>query len=656
MDDLIALMGETHESKSDAAPQSVEERNLSTIYSSEVRSQSDIVSVGVIDPLTKIRIIDRMRSKVEIIDSMSSYNLQFQSTESIANMSKAMLSTLIVKPSENDIASGKSNIMTMGIVFSNSGTKLSKNGRGFCIFKVGDLHTGPTISVLLFGSAYLTHLKRVQSGDVIAVLAGTLLPSQNGRETRISMSVNDSDQIISVGKAMDYGLCCMVEKKRVQYSNSFQSGSNDQDVRCQNYVDLRCTKYCKFHLKKAKEQHQSQREVSIKNGSNKKQTFIQIARKETGKKSTSFEVSIGGNMKLIMPGEKRVIPAKKSLSDYALPRSSSSTGGMPVSSALQDALSYGAIKVNPNTNISTDTKRLKSGISRLHSTLNRSTHSSMQDLRSISTAATLLQKSNDKDVFTDLLGEALKTDAKSSNSSLQSCKRHFSESENFDGGVQVPKPNSILFGRNSILSTPSMSQCEHNPATKNDVTPSPDQLDEIRQKQRLFSEKLLHKNSNSTTNSLNLKRKESKVTSSAADLLLDSVKLTEETRSSILVSKSKFSAEADSALYARNRQSINELEKQEESLNKRGLVKQAKELEHTGFVKKEYVCNTCRKVTKFRPQTCVRQRHNVKLRREITKKEALAENRIRENGKATKEGGLLLGAGLEWSGWNHSNN
>jgi hypothetical protein len=651
MDDLLALMGNAEETDNDIFEVNTNEASLSFAEEEPVKELSESRekgnskgSVGVVDPLTKIRIINRKRSKVEMVDIISP--MTFHSTASLASMSKAILSTLIVKPSANDDAAGKSNMATMGIVFSNSGTRISKNGRGFCALTLGELHTGPTVSVLLFGDAYSTHTKQVKAGDVISVLASNILPSQNGRETRISLSVSESDQIVHVGKAMDYGLCSMVEKKKVQFSNAFHSGVMEQDVRCKNYVDLRCATYCKFHMKKAKDQQQRQSGSAI-HGGKKTQTFMQNAREEHKMKQpfSAFQNS-NSTLTILQPNRQNIVASTNSVSMNTQKPKISSSGGMAVSMALQDALhsrndglttklSSTIVSNNllSNASIASKLKKAPRHIQVNHGTLNVN--------RSIE------NKNNDHN---DLLGEALNPDTTSNKTNPYTRKRQILQGVNkFDGQVQVPRPCS-LFGDNILRQTPALNTKRGESSIQNITNISPEQTLQIREQQKRLADQL--KKQPIPSKVINPYTNKTEITSS--DTFFNQVTLSDETKSSILSAKSKFSSEAESALYAQSRQTMNELEKQESALEKRELKKKKSNQENDDtLIKSVYICGTCRKTTKFKPQTCIRQRHQVKIRRELKKKEDLAESRQKKNKDATKEGGLVLGAGLEWSGWTH---
>lgn len=651
MDDLLALMGNAEETASDifevnkneAALSFPEEEPVKELCESRDKRSSSKDSVGVIDPLTKIRIVNRKKSKVEMVDIISS--MTFHSTASLASMSKAALSTLIVKPSANDDAAGKSNMCTMGIVFSNSGTRISKNGRGFCALTLGELHTGPTVSVLLFGDAYSTHTKQVKPGDVIAVLASNILPSQNGRETRISLSVNESDQIVHVGKAMDYGLCSMIEKKKVQFSNAFHSGVMEQDVRCTNYVDLRCATYCKFHMKRAKDQQQRHSGSAIRDGK-KTQTFIQSVREEYRMKQPSSALNRNSTRTILNPNRQNIVAATNSVSMNTQQPKISSTGGMAVSMALQDALLSSNDSLKSKLSCTNTSNTFFSNVSMASQSKKAPRHIQVNH-GTLSVNRSIEKKNNDQN---DLLGEALKPDTKSNKTNPYARKRRILQGvDKFDGQVQVPRPSS-LFGDNNVFSqTPALNKRGES-SIQNIRNVSPEQILQIKEQQKRLADQL--KTQPITSKVINPYTNKKEITSS--DTFFSQVTLSDETKSSILSAKSKFCSEAESALYARSRQTINELEKQESALEKRDLKKKKSNQENDDtLITSVYICGTCRKTTKFKPQTCIRQRHQVKIRRELKKKEDLAESRQKRNKDATKDGGLVLGAGLEWSGWTH---
>ena len=92
---------------------------------------------------------------------------------------------------------------------------------------------------MLFGQAYAKFTTALKPGHVAVFVGMNLMPTKDnyGKETRISFSINDVDQVVLVGKALDYGVCS---------SRVVTSGGNGRS--CSKYVDLRIGKYCQYHV------------------------------------------------------------------------------------------------------------------------------------------------------------------------------------------------------------------------------------------------------------------------------------------------------------------------------------------------------------------------------------------------------------------------
>ena len=230
---------------------------------------------ATIDPFTKIRIVNRQISKLDLVDIFSPFD--FHTTATLSSMSNQtfssiLISSSILSTSTSSSPSGRTNAATMGIIFKNSKTQISKKtSRAFCILTIGDLHTGPTISILLFGSAYSKFVTIIQSGYVVAFVGMNLLPMREnvGGETRVSFSVNDVEQVYVVGKALDYGICAGHTKGGTGSAGGLQGsyyGDKKEMKRCRNYVDLRISKYCQYHLRQ--QHHQPQHQQRYNNTSN----------------------------------------------------------------------------------------------------------------------------------------------------------------------------------------------------------------------------------------------------------------------------------------------------------------------------------------------------------------------------------------------------
>ena len=288
MDDLLALMGEAPDgpaAPAAAAPSSTSgipvadesshrrqsESSSSNHQTHHVSSEAAAVAKkrrrreqSTLDPLTNLRITNRRTSRFDLSDALAPF--EFVTSARLAAMSTRDLGRYITQPSAsgggaggfsfgagpapnantNDFTGGKSNLATMGILFSNSGSKVSSNtGRAYSIFQLGDLSTGPAVSVFLFGDAYSKHTGNSagsyagRAGSVVAILAPNILPPKRGGATSVSLSVNNADQILLVGTAQDYATCSGMI--RVRRDGSFV------DTRCTKFVDKRCGLYCQAH-------------------------------------------------------------------------------------------------------------------------------------------------------------------------------------------------------------------------------------------------------------------------------------------------------------------------------------------------------------------------------------------------------------------------
>jgi len=198
-----------------------------------------------VDDRIGIRMINRKMAGIDLMNLMSDY--PYQSTATLSASSLANLNRLLADPaSVVDAATvcGRTNLATIGLVFSNSGTRVAASGNAFCVLQIGNFRTGPTVSVLLFGSSYSKYCRNCGAGKVVALINPRLLPAKTGGKdsTAISFSVNDEQQIIMVGDARDFGYC----KGTVR-------GKNEQGVwvsnakQCCHYVDKRVGLYCPQH-------------------------------------------------------------------------------------------------------------------------------------------------------------------------------------------------------------------------------------------------------------------------------------------------------------------------------------------------------------------------------------------------------------------------
>lgn len=716
MDDLLALMGSDNEDDAISSDHNTKQasrepshqvediasRKNKTITSrnsqsapSQSTTPSNGAAAGSIDPYTKIRIVQRRTGKVELVDLLAPF--QFVTTAGLANMNKAQISALITHPSNNNDSespSGRSSMASMGIVFSNSGTRMSKNGRAFSIITLGDLHTGPTVSIFLFGHAYSDFTTKIQTGSVIAVVGSSIMPSRQGGETRISLSVNDIQQLILVGKAVDYGTCAG-EDTRKNYSNNGQGHSNVK-AKCKSYVDLRLGRFCKFHKKKQL-QSQGGAKKHSHTGVKKNMTFMQGMRAETDMRKVamarmasrgSINQSIpSNNMTIVMPGMGTVVAAHVGTSGTKYNSLTSSNkshqrGALGGSKALEQALGMSNVNFGIGTMAAPANKSMQRApkqmsISNTSTTARRTTPAAGQIGLKVSSSGIsnpYLSKTTVVPVnrnvsqptqslaTNDILGQVLAphrrsaTHAPLTKSNPEKRKRNLVHMKGMNGQVQVPKPNTLFnqaVAPNSYNSTPYIAQIQP-------ITPSPQQKSAMREQQKALAERLKHGKTSANIHKIMHKSKSKSDSSSGPpdlDSILGMVPLSDEKRASVLEAKSKYSLEADAESYAKSRKVISELEKQEAKHDKI----QARKTQavsgttpgSTGTTKivSEYKCLTCKKITQYTPLLCISANHKVKIKREIKKQESTIDKRLNLKTRSADDGGMILGAGLEWSEW-----
>ena len=111
--------------------------------------------------------MDRKISSVDLVD-MISIN-PYHTPATLSAMSLTALARLLIDPPiriDPATVMGKMNVVTVGVVFGNSGTKISKKGGAFCILDIGNFTSGPCFSIMLFGDVYSKHVRTCVPGRV----------------------------------------------------------------------------------------------------------------------------------------------------------------------------------------------------------------------------------------------------------------------------------------------------------------------------------------------------------------------------------------------------------------------------------------------------------------------------------------------------------
>mmetsp|Transcript_9102 Transcript_9102/g.8698 ORF Transcript_9102/g.8698 Transcript_9102/m.8698 type:complete len:101 (+) Transcript_9102:848-1150(+) len=82
--------------------------------------------------------------------------------------------------------------------------------------------------------------------------------------------------------------------------------------------------------------------------------------------------------------------------------------------------------------------------------------------------------------------------------------------------------------------------------------------------------------------------------------------------------------------------------------NNKGKNNNNNEKQNKSSIVTEWKCHTCNKLLSTRPKLCIAYKHKVVIKRSIKKKLTSVESRLKQ--KDVENGGIVLGAGLEWSG------
>jgi hypothetical protein len=224
-----------------------------------------------VDDRIGIRMRNRLVSSNDLMELITVY--MYFSPSVLSAMTLSRLNALLQDPSPiidyATVAGKTENLVTIGIVFSNSGTRISSKGGAFCVLTIGNLNSGPCLSIFLFGSAYGKYCVSCKPGTVIALMQPKLLPANrgdgnsggsgsgsgsNGRNSNnnsnnstVTFSVYDIGQLKVVANAKDYGTCKASSFSRDKQNNGTWSSTGQ--TTCRHYVDKTISEYCDFHRK-----------------------------------------------------------------------------------------------------------------------------------------------------------------------------------------------------------------------------------------------------------------------------------------------------------------------------------------------------------------------------------------------------------------------
>ncbi|KAJ8046617.1 Protein MCM10-like [Holothuria leucospilota] len=123
--------------------------------------------------------------------------------------------------------------VTIGVLISKSSPKTSKNGKQFSVWKLNDLSPHcPTVGLFLFGRSHEDHWKTVE-GSVVGLLNAKVMPQKDNSSNELSLSVDNSQKLIVLGKSKDLGWC---------------KGKRKDGASCTMFVNKADSEWCDFHI------------------------------------------------------------------------------------------------------------------------------------------------------------------------------------------------------------------------------------------------------------------------------------------------------------------------------------------------------------------------------------------------------------------------
>lgn len=609
MDDLLALMedDEPQELEQSSAPRRHEEAQRSTKPASakvtpptgKRPNRPTPPTRQSVPPLSRaeagvdaklgIRMLNRKIGSIDLLDLMSSN--PYYSPASLVAMTTASLNNLLQDPAAViDVATvtGRTSLLTIGIVFTNSGTKISKSGRAFSILEIGNFATGPIVTVFLFGDAYSRNCKICVPGTVIALLNPSIVPpkennSSKGNSNSLSLSVGDQRQLLPVAKARDYGICKGVSKSK-------RPDGRLTEHSCKNHVDTRQGHFCRKHSKQANAKHGK---------TAKDQTFLQKTRQELPKQPTMAEL-LNGNRQMVMPGNQLL-----------------QTKTNPLLSKAPRKMVKG---------------QAPQGQSKIATLPNRNPYRKQQILtKPVPTAA-----AQQKPIQMGFAGQWL--NGKSAGTAIAKKRKVNLDGCGFDGNVMVPKANKLF--RSSAPVQPQRASATES---------AEDRERAIRERQsslsRAFQEMTNSGNASQPhKKKLLVKKTKKHPASSSTGFFAD---LPDIDVAKVMNAKSRFETEVKAEEYARKRRAVVELEKNENRQQKKEAKKKSNK--PTSKVQREWHCVDCKRTFGVDPKMCKRMGHRVKLKRSIEEQKTVTEKRLQLDDKAVEDGGMKLGAGVEWT-------
>lgn len=689
MDDLLALFDETEENGDATASPAAErvrhdrpkqKRRAEDHYETPAMSQTQQFALSV-DDRVGIRMLHRKVSGVDLMNLITDH--PYHSPAQLSAYSLAHLNKLLADPAaivDAATVNGKTELVTVGLVFKNSGTRLASSGNAFCLVTLGNLATGPSVSVLLFGSSYSKHCSSCTPGKVVALVNPRLIPPKTGGNdsTTITFSVSEEHQLVLVADARDYGCCKAMARAKNENGHWVSNGKQ-----CNHYVDKRVSEYCTQHRKQA---NVNSALVAARGGMTT--SSIQQLRLQ----ATAYPTAQGNKMRALVGTQAPMLPTANSNRSVAgwLAQGQTPANTMQAKLAGNSLLhprgqapiatnQRGLFSTAPHQQV-TNKKLANNSLLNPQSTTCKPTHSQ--------TGNTLLHPSNTRQPLGTVTANPYAQRPKitpgpsmtrslvtPSHHPLLSLKKRVVTNDilqkpkqrRIEGVSNERRLNTDIVGFNGSVAVPAPSkifaqqkpaglflQSGNNAAAKHEKS-----ADEVLAQQQLLAAQLRERKAAAEgallqriSRGVVAKKQKRDDTSNCAASLRDTLfgSIDDIDRDRVISTQSRFAHDADAEEYARSRRVVSELELAES----KKVANASKKVvaQGTNAIEKEWHCLTCKRSFQQNPFACFRLDHRVKVERNIRATQSIAEKRLALTDKKAEDGGLVLGSGLEWSRWN----
>ncbi|KAH9634291.1 hypothetical protein HF086_011551 [Spodoptera exigua] len=207
----------------------IEQVNKNTFCAPEIKKPKESADIYT-DPVFGIRITKPLISSTALLDRM-------QGREAI-NMLR------VKRHVENEDLS--KDWVIGGVIVRKSAAKKSQKGNQFLIWTLSDLKDDlKTVSMFLFRKAY-NDLWKTPEGTVVAVLNPNVLDRSQNSAEQASLSVENPDRVMILGKSKDLGVC----KSRKKNGEP-----------CTAFVNLSQCDVCTYHVKQEYQKYSRRQEL-----------------------------------------------------------------------------------------------------------------------------------------------------------------------------------------------------------------------------------------------------------------------------------------------------------------------------------------------------------------------------------------------------------